>query len=113
MSQTRTNFYPQKKKSFICENCGKKNDDNQASPRNHCTFCLYSLHVDQDIPGDRKSECKSLMKPVSIDHSGKKGHIIVHECTQCQKRIRNKAMQDDNFELIITLSSKSQLGERT
>ena len=34
--------------------------------RNHCPYCLWSLHVD-DLPGDRASECRAPMA-VSYTH---------------------------------------------
>lgn len=90
--------------SFICQNCSKKNPKLAGSCRNHCKFCLYSLHLDQEFPGDRNSACKSLMKPIAIKQSKKKGFMIIHECQKCQKIIPNKAAEDDNFDLIIELS---------
>jgi DNA-directed RNA polymerase subunit RPC12/RpoP len=58
--------------SFICFNCGEQVLRlNNGSYRNHCPFCLYSLHVD-NIPGDRSYTCKGLMKPIGIINSLKK-----------------------------------------
>ena len=89
---------------FTCQNCKEKNPKLQGSCRNHCKKCLYSLHVDKKTPGDRKSTCKSLMKPISADQSGKKGWIINHKCEKCGKTIPNKTADDDNFDKIIELS---------
>jgi DNA-directed RNA polymerase subunit RPC12/RpoP len=89
---------------FTCENCGYKNSAHPSSERNHCTECLFSKHVDLNLPGDRESCCMQLMKPVSIDYSGKKGYLILHECLKCKKRILNKTAEDDNWDLIIKLS---------
>jgi len=89
---------------FKCGNCGHQNTLLSGSCRNHCTKCLYSLHVDKNTPGDRLSKCKSLMRPVYADQSGKKGWIIQHKCTKCRKEIPNKVAEDDDFELIIQLS---------
>jgi hypothetical protein len=104
MPAQRKNFYPQQRKGFICQHCHATNTDHLPSPRNHCSFCLYSLHVDQDIPGDRQSICKGLMKPVALEYSGSKGYIILHECLKCKKRMKNKAAPDDNFQALIELS---------
>jgi hypothetical protein len=60
--------------------------------------------VDQDVPGDRKSSCQGLMKPISLEYSGSKGYIILHECLKCKKRMKNKAAPDDNFQALIELS---------
>ena len=82
--------------SFTCLNCGTFNkQDASGSCRNHCYYCLYSLHVDI-YPGDRKEVCKSLMKPISVDIKG--GNIsIYHKCLGCRKVIRNKSLKDDNI----------------
>ena len=89
---------------FTCGNCKKDNPLLKGSCRNHCKFCLYCKHVDEKIPGDRKSECKGLMEPVSVDQDGKKGYIIIHKCLKCGAENRNKAAQDDDFDAIIKLS---------
>ncbi len=89
---------------FECQNCGTNNKKLQGGCRNHCKNCLYSLHLDKENPGDRKSDCKSLMKPISITQNGKKGWMIIHKCTKCNKTIPNKSAPDDNFEEIIKLS---------
>lgn len=60
------------------------------SYRNHCPYCLYSLHLDQQ-PGDRESSCRGLMAPVGLDYSIKKGYQIIHKCIKCGKVGKNKA----------------------
>jgi len=72
-------------------------DLESGSYRNHCPHCLYSKHVDEKGPGDRASECKSLMKPVGIDQRSDKGFMVIHECTVCGKKISNKAAPDDDL----------------
>ena len=37
---------------FICAHCGKEVEPLGYTSRNHCPFCLWSLHVDIN-PGDR------------------------------------------------------------
>jgi len=44
------------------------------------------------------------MKPLTIKHNSKKGWIIMHKCTKCDKIIPNKTAEDDNFDKIIELS---------
>jgi len=95
--------------TFICENCGKKNNPLKGSCRNHCKYCLYSKHVDDKIPGDRKSNCKQLMIPIELDQSGSKGYIIIHKCIKCGKKIRNKVAEDDSIDTIIALSTHRNL----
>ncbi len=89
---------------FECLNCKTYNNKLEGGCRNHCKNCLYSLHLDKENPGDRLSNCKSLMEPISITQSGKKGWIIIHRCKKCKKTIQNKSANDDNFQEIIKLS---------
>ncbi len=58
--------------------------------RNHCPICLYSRHLDV-LPGDRASRCRAPMAPVGVDHRGKTGFQIVHQCLGCGARKRNRA----------------------
>lgn len=90
--------------SFVCEQCGKEVSSHPSSERNHCPFCLFSKHMDTNAPGDRLATCHALMKPVSIEYNGKKGNMIVHECTKCKKRMKNTVSDDDNFDRIVELS---------
>ena len=83
---------------FVCEHCGKPVEPlEKGSYRNHCPYCLYSKHVDQDGPGDRLSLCGGLMKPLHLDQRSGKGWVIEHECVKCTKRITNKAAPDDDL----------------
>ncbi len=93
--------------NFICLYCKKEVAKHPSSSRNHCPFCLYSLHVDLDTPGDRKNRCKGLMKPIKLDYKSKKGYIIIHKCLKCGAETPNMQAPDDNFENIIALSSPS------
>lgn len=87
-----------KNEDFLCENCGKKiNKHPQWSARNHCPYCLYSKHVDNQFPWDRSSNCHNLMKPISIDYKKNKWYMILHKCSKCGKEILNKVAPDDNF----------------
>jgi DNA-directed RNA polymerase subunit RPC12/RpoP len=91
--------------SFTCINCGKAVIAlTNGSFRNHCPFCLWSLHVDERI-GDRQSICLGKMKPIGIKYSSKKGYQVVHVCQICKiKRVNkvaeNTEMSDDLDEVI-------------
>ena len=94
--------------SFICANCGKEVEPLGYSSRNHCPFCLWSLHVDVN-PGDRANECRGKLEPIQVIPDAKKGFIIVHKCTKCGEIRRNKAAlgegsQSDNRSLLIKLT---------
>ena len=96
--------------SFVCENCGRSVEPLGYSSRNHCPFCLWSLHLDVN-PGDRAADCGGKMEPVSVEISPKKGYVIVHRCTKCGELRRNRAaneakVQPDNIRLLISLMNK-------
>jgi hypothetical protein len=62
---------------------------------NHCPACLWSLHVDVH-PGDRAATCRALMAPVQVLYE--RGELVlVHECTRCGHRKRNRASPDDDI----------------
>ena len=88
---------------FICKNCGEKIEPLGYSCRNHCNYCLHSLHVDIN-PGDRAEECKGILKPISVEPDSKKGYIIIFKCEKCGAIRRNKAAKDDNIDLLIKLT---------
>lgn len=95
---------------FTCAVCGEEVRPLAAGGyRNHCPACLHSLHVDVN-PGDRASDCAGVLEPVAVEHSGKKGWIIVHRCRRCGALRRNKAALDDpdqpdDFDVLVALSS--------
>lgn len=96
---------------FICQNCGKEVLPLGKSSRNHCPFCLSSLHVDVN-PGDRANECCGLLRAVAAITDPKKGYIIIHKCEKCGKLLRNRAAHDadvqpDDIKLIIKLTAHS------
>ncbi len=100
----RKNFLVPKKETFICQNCQTR----VAGGRyiNHCSKCLWSKHVDKDIPGDRLSSCQGLMKPIEIVRKGNRWRII-HHCQQCGKKTIVDTRPKDNFDLITKLASKN------
>ena len=102
MSHQRKNFI-HRDESFTCEHCKKPVKALGRGCRNHCPHCLYSLHVDDQVPGDRQSSCNGLMKPLSLEAGSRKGYLgydILHECTHCGKQIKNILAEDDNWEKI-------------
>ena len=56
--------------SFTCKACGRLvvSDGAGSGHRNHCPNCLSSLHLDNE-PGDRASDCGSVMDAVAADDS--------------------------------------------
>ena len=88
--------------NFICEACGKKVSKLGYSARDHCPYCLYSKHVDNN-PGDRLNDCRGLLKPIGIEKF-KDTYKIIYKCERCGKMHKNKMADDDNMDLIIELS---------
>ena len=94
---------------FICKNCGKEVMPLGITSRNHCPFCLCSLHVDIN-PGDRANPCGGILRPIQALPDPKKGYIIIHRCERCGEVVRNKAAheaktQPDDTDLLIKLTA--------
>lgn len=106
----RKNPYHGGNDPFMCAKCGLEVLPlTGGGQRNHCPRCLYSVHVDGPVPGDRASGCDGLMRPIAVERSGKKGWIVVHECEQCGIIRRNKAATDDpkqpdDFDVLLSLA---------
>lgn len=93
---------------FVCANCGKEVLPlTNGSYRNHCPYCLYSLHIDNN-PGDRSNECGGLMEPIGVVYNSKKGYQIIHKCKKCGFERRNilaeNTIMPDDFSLVIKLT---------
>lgn len=93
---------------FVCVHCGKEVLPLKYTSRNHCPFCLWSLHLDIN-PGDRASTCGGELEPVFAEPDRKKGYIITHRCVKCGELRRNKAAteaqnQSDDIKKIIALT---------
>ena len=86
--------------NFTCQNCSKKVKGSGYT--NHCPKCLYSMHVDGEVPGDRSSKCRGIMKPVGVDKKGD-AFMVIHECVKCRKRIRNKIAKNDDIKELLKL----------
>jgi hypothetical protein len=55
-------------RSFSCEHCGVEVslDAPGTTHRNHCPSCLWSRHLDRNVPGDRKADCTGGMEPIAV-----------------------------------------------
>lgn len=111
----------EKNGGFKCCNCGQWVPLSKfmgTKHRNHCSFCLWSKHVDLKKPGDRKSKCQAKMKPIGLTfkHEGvdkygrlRQGEImLIHECVKCGKISINRIAGDDNTEAILRVFEESQ-----
>ena len=95
--------------AFICKACGKEVLPLGYTSRNHCPFCLCSLHVDV-FPGDRANTCGGILRPFRAEPDPKRGYILSHRCEKCGEVVRNKTaheakVQPDDSELIIRLTA--------
>lgn len=90
------------KEDFVCEKCGTEVIGNGFT--NHCPNCLWSKHVDIS-PGDRASNCGGMMEPIGVEKKGRE-YIIIHKCEKCGLVKPNKAVPEDNFQMIIQVSSE-------
>ena len=92
---------------FTCVNCGMDVVAlTNGSYRNHCPFCLFSLHID-DLVGDRQSSCLGQMRPTGVVYNSKKGYQIVHVCQKCNfkrlNRIAENTEMPDDFSVLLKL----------
>lgn len=88
--------------SFICTNCNKQVNLLLYTARDHCPYCLYSVHVDNN-PGDRLSNCHGLLIPTGIEKY-KLGYKILYKCNKCGEVKKNISALDDDMDKIIELS---------
>ncbi len=95
---------------FVCCHCGKEVLPLGYTSRNHCPFCLWSLHIDV-LPGDRANTCRGAMRPISAEPDPRRGYILYHRCERCGETVRNRAaheakVQPDDLEQIIALTAR-------
>ena len=89
--------------SFVCKVCNKNVPFLGYSAREHCPYCLSSLHVDV-FPGDRENKCKGILKPIGIEKF-KDTYKIIYKCEKCGMLHKNIMASDDNYDLIVKLST--------
>ncbi|MFW5737336.1 MAG: RNHCP domain-containing protein [Spirochaetota bacterium] len=86
---------------FTCAHCGRFVPDRShgTSQRNHCPYCLWSVHVDIK-PGDRASLCRAPMEPVALWACEGDELRILHRCTGCGVIKPNRVAGDDSEEAL-------------
>ena len=91
---------------FLCAHCGKEVPPHGRSARDHCPWCLRSVHVDV-VPGDRAAGCGGLLEPQRVESRGEEW-MIHYRCRKCGQERRNRAMRDgdpaDDWEQVVALS---------
>lgn len=93
--------------SFTCKVCGRLVVPEGAGTRhrNHCPYCLTSLHVDEE-PGDRASDCGGRMEPIGIWVRAGGEWAVIHRCQWCGVLHSNRVAADDNPALLLSLAAK-------
>ena len=93
--------------SFECKLCGRLVGPEGASSdhRNHCPYCLSSLHVDIE-PGDREADCGGIMEPVAVWVRNKGEWAIIHRCRRCGDLSSNRVAADDNPVKLMSIAMK-------
>lgn len=76
--------------SFVCLHCGREVPPLGYTSRNHCPYCLWSIHIDVN-PGDRANDCLGALRPIRTEPDPKKGFVIIHRCEKCGEIRRNRA----------------------
>lgn len=89
---------PDERNVFACGHCGRRvlPPPSGGRHRNHCPFCLYSLHVDARTMGDRSSPCGGLMAPFARFTRPRGEEAIVHRCERCGQERHNRVAADDS-----------------
>ena len=88
--------------SFVCNHCGREVSKLGYTSRDHCPYCLHSIHVDI-VPGDRANTCRGSLVPIAVE-SNNKGYVIVYKCSKCGEIKRNKSAEDDNFDEMLKVA---------
>ena len=91
--------------SFRCVHCrlDVPTDVPGTAHRNHCPYCLWSRHVDDD-PGDRSSDCLASMEPIAITVRGDGEWVLIHRCNGCGVLHSNRIAGDDNPLLLVRIA---------
>ena len=93
--------------SFHCKVCGRLVvlAGAGSNHRNHCPYCLSSLHVDIE-PGDRAADCGGIMEPVAVWVRKNGEWAIIHRCRQCGALSSNRIAADDNPMKLMSIAMK-------
>ncbi|HVM10528.1 MAG TPA: RNHCP domain-containing protein [Acidimicrobiales bacterium] len=94
--------------TFRCRRCNLDvpADAPGTAHRNHCPNCLWSRHLDDDVPGDRDARCGAGMEPVAVSVRGDGEWVLVHRCTACHVVHLNRTAGDDSPLLLFQLAVK-------
>jgi len=91
---------------FTCSVCHRQVLPLGYTARDHCPFCLSSIHVDNN-PGDRANNCHGILEPIAIEKKDD-NYKIVYRCNKCGVIKKNIMAKDDNMDLIIKIMSNPE-----
>jgi DNA-directed RNA polymerase subunit M/transcription elongation factor TFIIS len=91
---------------FVCEYCHSEVSPLIYSSRDHCPICLYSKHVDIN-PGDRKNNCKGLLKPIGIEKF-RDTYKILYKCEKCGQLHKNIMAKESVLEYEVIKRNKEK-----
>lgn len=93
--------------SFVCKVCGRLvvSAGAGSSHRNHCPYCLSSLHLDNE-PGDREANCGSIMDPIGVWVRKNGEWAIIHRCRRCGHLSSNRVAADDNPMILMSIAMR-------
>lgn len=93
--------------AFVCARCGAAVPAHGRTARDHCPWCLWSLHVDR-VPGDRAADCGGLLEPIAVRRAGRKVQLA-YRCVRCGEERRNQVLTDgeppDDWAKVVALSA--------
>jgi DNA-directed RNA polymerase subunit RPC12/RpoP len=94
-----------KERQFVCLYCGRTISAEAPGTqyRNHCPWCLRSVHVDK-AAGDRAASCGGIMEPIAISVRQKNEWMIIHRCSLCGALKGNHIAGDDNEISLLSLA---------
>lgn len=78
--------------AFVCSHCGREVPPAGRTARDHCPWCLRSVHLDV-VPGDRAAGCGGTMDPTSLAVRGD-DLVLTYRCRRCGHTHRVRALQD-------------------
>ena len=93
--------------SFTCKVCGRLvvSAGAGSSHRNHCPYCLSSLHLDNE-PGDREADCGGIMDPIGVWVRKNGEWAIIHRCRRCGHLSSNRVAADDNPMILMYIAMR-------
>lgn len=77
--------------AFVCGHCGRGVPPAGHTARDHCPWCLRSVHVDV-VPGDRAAGCGGRMDPVGLEVRGDT-ITLSYRCARCGHTHRVRALE--------------------